>query len=355
VIGVGLLRRTFWIAALGAATCAAGAAAMLIDRAWATAVAGGAYIGSVPHPSNDSGWLAGRVSSLSYTLVMPGYRELTTAEALTAVGALLLMVGVVLVHRRRADAGALVVPATGGALLLGRAALEWGPVPGILLAACVIVAGLLVADRALLGRPDVRVVLATAAVFGLAVAVSQYASGGHTEWGGRYFALAVPLLGAVAAPSLLQAWATWEPRRARVVQGAMAGAALGLAVLAVSTLIASHERNRERTDSVLAAAAALGPAGDGGRPVVVTEDDQVPRLARGRYGEVRFLLVRPDTIEGYLTRLADEGIEDLLIVSTDPARTLERLGPYVAAGDPTPHQLQYDDDGALIRARLPAP
>ena len=50
------------------------------------------------------------VSSLAYTLVMPGYRGVTPVEAITAVGALLVIVGVVLVHRRPGDQGAVAVP-----------------------------------------------------------------------------------------------------------------------------------------------------------------------------------------------------------------------------------------------------
>ena len=39
----------------------------------------------------------------------------------------------------------------------------------------------------------------------LAVLATQYPVGGHTEWGGRYFALCLPLLGAMAGASLIAA------------------------------------------------------------------------------------------------------------------------------------------------------
>src|SRR5687768_17630758 len=62
-----------------------------------------------------------------------------------------------------------------------------------------------------------------------------------------------------------------------------ATAALG--VLAIVTLHASHDRNRERTDGVLAAAAEL-PSADG-LAVVVAEDEQVPRRSEEHTSELQ--------------------------------------------------------------------
>lgn len=355
VVGVGLARRRVVVAVLGGAVGAAGAAAVLLDRWWSSQIAEGALVGSVPAARSGATYLGGRVSSLAYTMVMPGYRGITVPEALTAVGAVLVIVGIVAVHRRPSDPGAVALPIAGAAVLLVRSGMEWGPVPGLLLAFCVAVGGVLVVHRSRLAQPPVRLILVTVAIYAVGVAVTQYESGGHTEWGGRYFALAVPLLGVVAAVALQDAWSGWERSRARAVQGALVAVAVALAVLSVSTVRSSHDRNRERSDGVLAAAAALAPAGDGGLAVVVTEDDQVPRLARGRYGEVRFLLVRPAAMERYLTRLGELGIEELLIVSVDPARTLDRLGPYSPVGPVAPHDLQWTDDGGLVTVRLETP
>ena len=107
---------------------------------------------------------------------------------------------------------------------------------------------------------------------------------------------------------------------------------------------------------MLAAAAALGPASDGGPTVVVTEDDQVPRLARGRYDEVRFLLVRPRDMERYLERLADADIEELLVVSVDPAPHA-RGARAVRAGGPrgAPRRCSGPTTAALITVRLAEP
>jgi hypothetical protein len=352
LVGWAAARRDVGRALLGAGVGVAGVSAVLIDRAWSTAVARGDLIGSVPSARSGSSFLEGRVSSLGYTMAMPGYRDLNVAEMLTAVGAVLVIAGVPLALRRPDDDGAVVVPVLGAALLLVRVTLEWGPVPGLLLASAVIVAGLLVLGRERWRDEGLRVIAATTFLYWLAVAATQYESGGHTEWGGRYFALALPLLGAVAAGALLDALGRVPQDRARLVSGALVGAAVGLAALAVVTVHASHDRNRQRVDGVLAAAEVMGPASDGGAPIVVTEDDQIPRLARGRFDDARFLLVRPRDIERYLERLADAGYDDVLVVSVDPERTLEQLGPYTLGGPETPHALQWEDGGALLPLTL---
>jgi hypothetical protein len=105
---------------------------------------------------------------------------------------------------------------------------------------------------------------------------------------------------------------------------------------------------------VLEAAAAL-PTEGGRPPVVVTEDDQIPRLARGRYEEARFLRVIPSAVDEYLARLADAGVEDLLLVSEDPRASLDHIPPaYEQVGPIVPHDLQWKAGGGLIRLHLAA-
>ena len=351
----GLARRRIALVATGAATVVAGGAALLIDRAWAARVAAGDYVDVETFGREALSFVAGRYTSMLFTLFMPGYRGGALPEALTTLGAVLLIVGTALLRRRPADTGAVVLPLTGAALLLARAFLEWGPVPGLLVAFCVGVAALVLLGGAVWRAPATRLLLLVAGVYGVAVALTQYPLGGHTEWGGRYFALAVPLLGAVAAASLHGALPGFAVPTARALRGAFLVAAAGLAILSISTLRHAHDRNRERSDGVLAAAAEL-PLEDGERPIVVTEDDQIPRLARGRYGEARFLLVPREEVDRYLRRLARAGVEHLLLVSTKPDESLEEVPrSYAVEGDIVPHKLQYGDGGGLIHLRLVDP
>ena len=349
-IGVlGLRRRSNRVVSLGLVTAATGAAAFLLDRAWSAAVAGGGQtVATESFATTEPGFLSGRVSSASFTWLMPGYRGGTLAEVLTMVGALLLVVGAVMVRRRPQDDGAVGLPIAGAVILLVRTVLEWGPVPGLLVAFCVGVVGLALVEGTVARSPATRLIALTSAAFAVSIVLSQYAVGGHTEWGGRYFALGLPLVGAVAAASLHRAFTAWPRRTAVAMQVSLVVAAISIGALAVATLRSAHERNRGRSDAVLAAAADLS-AGDGGAPVVITEDEQLPRLARGRYREVRFLLVAPSEVDRYLVRLADAGIDDLLLVSIDPPDSLAALPPeYEPVGAVVPYDLQYDAGGGLI-------
>jgi hypothetical protein len=351
--GVAIRRRRADLVLLGFASTAAGGAALAIDRWASSAVAAGAPrpLDLVEFPSVT--FLEGRRSSLELTVLLPGYRG-TVSEVVALFGAMLLIVGVALVRRRPGDDGAQVVLVFGGLLLAGRAALGWGPIPGLLVAFAVGVA-CLTSLRAPLARAlDVRLALAAAALFGVGVALTQYPPGGHTEWGGRYFALAVPALGGVAAAALTQLVRELPARTGRVVTATVLAAMLGLATQSIVTLRASHEHNRERTDRVLAIAHGLSDASDD-PPIVLTEDEQLPRLARGRYGEVRWLLLHDGTLGEYLERLAALGVPELLLVSTQPARTIEEVPPtYEQVGPMLSHDLQYGPGGALIHLRLRA-
>ena len=78
----------------------------------------------------------------------------------------------------------------------------------------------------------------------------------------------------------------------------------------------------------------------------------MPRLARGRYDEVRFLRVPPSHVGVYLDRLAESGAVDVLLVSVDPERSLDELpASYAPVGPVEPYALQYEDVGGLIRLR----
>jgi hypothetical protein len=348
----GLLRRRVGSVLVGAASMAAGAGALLLDRKWAGIVAGSDAIAAGRYAEPARSFLEGRRVSATNTLLMAGYRGGSMAEAVTLLGAVLLIAGAIIVRRRPTDDGALLLPFGGALLLVVRVGLEWGPIPGLLLAFCVGVVGLVLLGGAVGRSRTTRFLLLASGAYAIAVAATQYPGGGHTEWGGRYFALAIPLFGAVAAASLHPASAAWPPRTEKVMRGALVAAGVSLAALAVITLHATHERNRERTDGVLAAAAAMG-GNDGAAPVIVTEDEQVPRLARGRYAEARFLRVPSREIGPYLSRLAAEGVEDVLLVAGDPERSLARVpAAYEQVGGIAPHKLQWEGEGGLIRLHL---
>ena len=88
----------------------------------------------------------------------------------------------------------------------------------------------------------------TVAVYLVGVVATQYAVGGGVEWGGRYFALAVPLVAPFAAGGLL---AAAPPSRVRL--RTVAGAGLALIVLAMAVLgVRALSAREQAADRVLA-------------------------------------------------------------------------------------------------------
>lgn len=349
---LGVIGRRLGPVLIGLSVLATGGATFLLERTWSARMDFGPQLAFRSFTAADS-YLDGRVTSLSYTLLMPGYRGGTLPEIVTLLGATLLIVGTALAVRRHGDDAVLVLPMAGGGLLAVRSVLEWGPVPGLLVAFCVGMAGLTLLRGDVAHSPRTRLLLTTLGAYVLAVGATQYPGGGTTEWGGRYFALGIPLLGAVAAASLHQVLAGLPGRTRRAIRGSLVVAALAMAVLAVSSITHAHDRNRDRTDGVLAAAVRLPASVDGQKPVVLTEDPQIPRLSRGRLNDVRFLLIEPEEITPYLDRLARLGITDVLIVSIDPSASLPEIPASWSVADPVePHALQYDDGGGLIRVHL---
>lgn len=344
---------------VGVGCVGAGLAAHLIDEAWIRAIAGegsgsvSALAGSETASlvARITSLLGTRLGSLSYTMLMPGYRGITIPELMTFVGASLVIAGAVVVRRHPHDRGSVILTAVGALTLLVRSVLLWGPVPGLLVAFCAGVAGLVLLDRAMVREPTVASLMLVVAAFVPAVALTQYSVGGHTEWGGRYFALVVPLLAAVSAAALSRSLSKWDRQTGKVFRLSLAASALGLAVLGTSTIRSAHERNRARTDSVLTAASSL--AHDDGPPVVVTEDEQLARLLRGRASEVRLLTLYPAMLEKYLSRLARANVEEVLVVSVDPRATISHIPQsYALVGEVAPYRLQYRDAGGLLRLRL---
>src|SRR3546814_6797744 len=102
-----------------------------------------------------------------------------------------------LLHRRVSVRFAWVLPALGG---VGSLAMVWLfddlPIPGLVPSSPVLIVGLVMfaAHRSAWSLPLVAIM-----VFAAMVLLTQYEQGGGIEWGGRYFALAIPIAGALAS------------------------------------------------------------------------------------------------------------------------------------------------------------
>lgn len=234
------------------------------------------------------------------------------------LAALLVVLGVVLavaavVMLRRADERSARALAIGSAAaLVIRALLAPAAVPGLVMALPVLAAGAAAASFANVRRWDQRFVLTSVLLFWLAVIATQYAEGGVAEWGGRYFAMGIPLIAPLIVGALTAATERSSRSAARVIRGALAVAALSLAVLSVRELRRVHidtDRTLDRIDAMASLA--------GKDPVVVTDASPIPRLDWARFDDRRWLLVRPEDTVDLPARLAEEGVTRWVLVSAD--------------------------------------
>lgn len=300
----------------------AGAGAHLLDRWWTgqlLGVAGDAVSGAAsPATSGSSGLVAGRIQGLLVTWLTPSY----SGDPVTGLALFTMLValafGAVTVRRQPADdrrvVGCAVVAgvAAFGAVLLRPATV----VPGLLLAFPLLVVGLLLVGRGTLRSTTARMLSGVSVLFVAGVLATQYAKGGGGEWGGRYFALIIP----VGVPVVLLAL---KDQRYRLSAGAAKVAVIALVVCSVAlsvmglTALRSSHRN---TAALVAAVARAGDSVDADMPVMVTTEGAMPRVAWPTFDRQRWLLAQPNGLEDLLGRLRAEGITEVGFVT----RNLDR-------------------------------
>ena len=276
------------------------AAAVAVGRRFAlagglAAVAGGTYLledrwqswltgtdvaaASPPVLAEGDGLLGGRVDSFTATVLRPDSGPLSAADLGLLVAVVAAGVGALALRRRAPDRALLTVAA--GVGLAGTAvAFAAEParvVPGLL--AAFPLAALAVAGR------RAGVVGWTAGLSVLAIVATQYTAGGTAEWGGRYFAVVVPLLAVLAVGAAA----------GRVPAGAVGAAVVATALVSLAAVGGLRDAH-QRTAGLLATVedvAETVDAGDGGPPVIVATHPALPRLAWRTFFEQRWLRAAP--------------------------------------------------------------
>ena len=216
----------------------------------------------VPNAAPAS-WIAGRWDALHTTWLQASYAGGRTGDFALEPGAVLLVGAALLLHRRDSRRSWIVVAVVFAAgcyivrLVVGPA----GSVPGLALAFpagwfLLWAAGRKVADG--VAAPIMAVV---AAVVTIAVLVTEYAIGGGVEWGGRYFAIvipiAVPVLAYAAAPVITRHGA----ELGRIVVGALVVASLAATLTAAQALRTGHVDTAAVLDAIAVQARAAGTSG----------------------------------------------------------------------------------------------
>ena len=307
--------------AAGLVTAAsAGAAALLAhvgERMWVGAVVGGNLERvAVPFTGGSEGLLEGRLQAFLLTWLTPAYDPEPAVVVPLVLMVLALAVGAFLAGRSvpaaaLGAAGAVASVAALTAMVANRSTI----VPGLLVTFPLAVVGLVALRRGLLARPDVEISGVVTVVFCLGVLATQYSTGGTGEWGGRYFALIVPVAVPVlllAATSRVQALA--PPARV-VALGAVVACSLALAGMAVKSLRANHQAKLQ----VIAAIERAGreaPPGDGAKPVVVGTGVGLARQAWPIFDEHRWLLVSSSELRGLVTDLVSSRVDRIVLVTS---------------------------------------
>ena len=271
----GLVKRLAPLVSAGVAATVGGWVGHQAEKALSVGLIGRPGVPAPPSGTADhTSFLWGRLTGFGYTWLAPSkYNLRPVDDALLAMGVVLLAGLAVELRRRQPDFGRLaILGGSAAAAVVARLCLApWEPVPGLLVAFPLLVAGAVV-----IRRTDLDVVatlcVGTGVLFAAGVLFTQYPNGGSLEWGGRYFAMAMP----VAVPPLLAGLKRrLEPlprRTARAAVGALVLCSGGLALLAVVSLASQHASNHKLVAAI--SAASLTPS-----DVVVTNVPWIRRLA----------------------------------------------------------------------------
>jgi hypothetical protein len=251
---------------------------------------------------------------------MPG---IGTGDVLLTLVLAMGLAAAVIVRRRPTDVNGLVVM-TGVGAIAAVARLVVAPIdliPGLLLAFPLLSVAICLWDRGALAAQATRLPTAIAGLFALGVLLLQYPVGGFLEWGGRYFALALPLVVPIALHVLYRRRAQLDTNARRVAVAGLAVVTAATSFMAVASLRGYHERFGALVDDVQASTR-------GHEPVIVTSQPLVARLAWKSYREQRWLTAL-DSLEPYVPRLRASGVERLTLVTSADQRgeDLARLAP----------------------------
>ncbi|HEY4377797.1 MAG TPA: hypothetical protein VGM93_11595 [Acidimicrobiales bacterium] len=300
---------------LGGAAVVAGGAAFLADHLARVRIVGAAIVDPSPPTATSQGLLADRLHAFVHTMLTSGFASGTGPILVLAVSVLL---GTAVFALRRggspAKAGLLALGA--GLLAVVRAFLPNDAIPGLLVAWPALWVGLVLAGRSAWGDSRRRLLVGASALFALAVFATQYAAGGGLEWGGRYFALALPLLAPVAVAGLDRAGAAMGGRDRRRAVAGLVLVSVGLSVVGLRELRSTESATNRFVDRVAETAGPVGAAE--GRPVIVTTASFLPRVAWSTFDRQRWLLVDPDHPQDLVARLRRAGVGRFTFVTPDP-------------------------------------
>jgi hypothetical protein len=350
-LGAGALLAGAWgrrlVVAVGGVLLVAGtlAAREVDDILFRRVVGDAARTTAAFEPRPRTGALSERIDGFVETWLRPapgGSDHVGGVLALLAT-VLLVLAAVALVRGRR-DRGLVLSVAAAGALVARAVAVPTERIPGLLLAFPLLLVGLVGLIRAPVWRSSgarSAVLLLGVVLAGWGgVLLTQYAEGGVAEWGGRYFAVGLPLaipLAVVGTDALLTG-AGPSPRRA--ITAALAVGLLSLSVASLREL----RRGHDGTQQALARIDELADQA-GERPVVVTDSAALPRLDWDEFDRRRWVLADPASHPDLPDRLAAAGVERWVLVSADVAAALDAFSDVEVRASASPTVVLVEHTG----------
>lgn len=322
----GVTSRRHVLVAGGALVAGAGVAAALFEK-WLLHM----FIGSeqaIGVPPAGGSFLEARWAGFLNTWLSPSSSSgVGGGDALLVIVMLLAVAGVAVLRWRSTRPYMLVVLAVTATVLtaLGFFADPDRVVPGLLVAFPLAVFGIGLVDRGYFQSPERLVVTVTVGLFMAGVLATQYGAGGSAEWGGRYFALGLPLLTVLSIDALARRSPTLPAPVRRWAGAGVVTCSLLLAVGAATSLTSLHRHNHRLVGRLVSTSQQVVP-GDGGMAVVVSAWPNIARHVWPTTPPQRWLYDSDEARGGELAaRLIDAGITELTFIGQKP----EEVAPYL--------------------------
>ncbi len=319
-------------AALAAAVAAGsgGVGAMVVERWWVQSILGGTPVSTGGGPGAGDGYLSDKVHAFVLTWLRPTYDAMGPGELALVVMAVCIAAVAYVVHRHPGDRRPIALFSSVAAVsaVFALAASPRNLVPGLLIACPAALAGFLALRRRTFASPTSAIATGTFVLFAVAVAATQYATGGSGEWGGRYFALGLPVIAPVIVLALRDQGRrlTHAPTR-RWVAGSLAVCTVAVTAMGIQSIRSTRQFTDELMTSIDRAGRQVTAGGD--RPVLVTTHGAVPRLAWATFDDQRWLLDARPRLAETVGRLRSAGVSEFVLVTTDRKAEVPLLGPGV--------------------------
>lgn len=273
----------------------------------------------------EYGFIDGRVEGFVATWLDPA--DDRDGPAVAGFLAAVAVWAAVIAHRRIPAVPIAIIGAAAVVLAVVRTVGNTTAIPGLLVA-CPLLAGLAGLGHVRRWDAPARLLCVGSGVFAAAVLATQYPEGGTGEWGGRYFALALPWVVPLAVVGLAGlATGRRGPRDAgRVAVGAVAAVSAVLAFEAVSTLDRSQERASEVVDLLVDLRSEVSV----GRPEpvpVVTSSGAIARFAWEHVDEGAWHTTTRARLGPLASDLAVAGHDTLILFTQSPEADLAVLDP----------------------------